>query len=580
MKNYIVLFVAAVALTSCVDTVILPNNRTVKEDFWKTKSDVALMVNGAYASMQSSSLITNLFVWGDFRSDELVSDNGVESSNSTRIDLTQIETGNIETTNTFSNWASLYSVINNCNLVLSNAEGVLSIDPSYTEGDYRADRAQMLTLRALCYFYLVRTFRDIPYSDVAYENSSQNMNLPQTAPDVVLQKCINDLETAEKDIFDASAYSGWRGKGWINRDAVRTLLADIYLWRASVLHSAADYQKCIDYCNLVIESKKNNHIVTPGEVETSEYPLAKGEEAFNKLFVDQNSEESIFELQFDGSKGSNTGLCQSFYKYGSNSSSNGFMKASTIFGKAQASVNYAYQKSSDFRFIENCYGVLSSGSIESESYAVRKFVEVMQTNTGNPTGHAPYTSARTRSYDNFKQNYLVYRLTDVMLMKAEAMTQLYNDGESGLRQAFNIVQAVNSRSLYSANLSSDSLKWNSYNTKEAMESLVLEERLRELCFEGKRWYDLVRYNYRHVDGVDYSSTLAEQNAQGKALVENFSEMLQLMARKNPSSSTALIAKMPTEPYLYMPIFESELKVNANLRQNPVYSASNEFEKQY
>ena len=41
-------------LTSCVDTVILPDDKTVDEDFWKSKSDVQLMVNGAYRSMLST----------------------------------------------------------------------------------------------------------------------------------------------------------------------------------------------------------------------------------------------------------------------------------------------------------------------------------------------------------------------------------------------------------------------------------------------------------------------------------------------------------------------------------------------
>ena len=35
-------------LSSCVDTELLPYNKTVDEDFWQTKADVSSMVNGAY----------------------------------------------------------------------------------------------------------------------------------------------------------------------------------------------------------------------------------------------------------------------------------------------------------------------------------------------------------------------------------------------------------------------------------------------------------------------------------------------------------------------------------------------------
>ena len=33
---------------------------------------------------------------------------------------------------------------------------------------------------------------------------------------------------------------------------------------------------------------------------------------------------------------------------------------------------------------------------------------------------------------------------------------------------------------------------------------------------------------------------------------------------------AVSAKMKTEPYLYWPVLESEIRVNKNLQQNPVY----------
>lgn len=581
MKKYIFLLLASVLMSSCVDTIILPDDKTVKEDFWKTKSDVALMVNGAYASMISSDVISRLIVWGDFRSDELVTDIGVTASNSTYIALKQIETGNIEVTNTYANWASFYSVINNCNLVIDNAGEVINIDPDYTEGDYLADRAQMLALRSLCYFYLVRTFRDVPYSGVAFEESSQELNIPQVAPSVVLENCINDLKEAEQNAFDADAYTGWKSKGWINRDGVRALLADIYLWRASVMHNDSDYQKCVEYCDLVIESKKAQKQYGVNDVEEKEYPLADGDKAFTEVFVLQNADESIFELQFDGSTNSNDGTCQMFYKYASNQSC-GFTEASPVFGQLGDKSGYVYEKTGDLRFIENCLGVVSNSGTASDSYSLRKLVEGDETaKIGNPVSHDPYTKiSLDRTYGSYDQNYIVYRLSDVMLMKAEALTQLAAaDGDSQLQQAFHLVQAVNNRSIYENSLSNDSLRWSKNNTKEGLETLVLAERLRELCFEGKRWYDLLRYNYRHVDGVDYTTTLVQQMDEGKTYVKNYDNMLTLMARKTPSSASTLKAKMPTEPYLYMPVLEGQIKTNPQLKQNPAYGETKDYARQ-
>ena len=47
-------------MVSCVDTVLLPDDKTVDEDFWKTKDEVAQMVNGAYHSMLSADVINRL----------------------------------------------------------------------------------------------------------------------------------------------------------------------------------------------------------------------------------------------------------------------------------------------------------------------------------------------------------------------------------------------------------------------------------------------------------------------------------------------------------------------------------------
>ena len=134
-----------VALTSCIDTVILPDDKTVDEDFWKSKSDVQLMVNGAYRSMLNTDVVKRLIVWGDLRSDELLPVPTVQGGGALRTleDLIEINTGNTQYDNEFATWSSFYTVINNCNLVLSRAAAVMQEDPSYTEGDYLSDCSQM-----------------------------------------------------------------------------------------------------------------------------------------------------------------------------------------------------------------------------------------------------------------------------------------------------------------------------------------------------------------------------------------------------------------------------------------------------
>jgi hypothetical protein len=174
-----------------------------------------------------------------------------------------------------------------------------------------------------------------------------------------------------------------------------------------------------------------------------------------------------------------------------------------------------------------------------------------------------------------------------MLMKAEALvqqvdtTQEMTAQQDLLRQSFNLVQAVNTRALNPDN-QSDSLKWNTFKdmTKDQFEQLVMQERLREFCFEGRRWYDLMRYNYRHVDGVSYDRTMAQIVDNGQALPANSQDMLKLMTRQRGVEASGVQAKMASEAHLYMPIPNSDIIVCPLLRQNPAYSDSNEYEKTY
>ena len=584
MKKYILMFVSSLMLVSCLDTIILPDDKTVDEDFWKTKENVASMVNAAYAAMASDDVIARLIVWGDFRTDEFLRTSSADVSTTTQA-LDEIAAVNMQTTNMYASWSSLYTIINRCNIVLDRAAEVMELDPNYTLGDYQVDRSQMLALRSLCYFYLVRNFRDVPYITEAYMNSSQNMQVAQSSPAYVLERCIADLEEAAKTPIAARGYTtnNWRRVGWMTDDAINALLADIYLWRAAVTHNQADYDQCIAYCDKVIESKRSQHVRGRDEVTEKEYPLADASKMYDDLFVSQNAEESIFEIQ----SRSNTAICQYYYKYKSTTGAGGegWLKATPIFGMAASRYDASTSLSNstlftttDLRYNAACY-IPSNGEA---SYDVRKMIS--ENSIINTT---LVTARETYNYGGLDRNYNIYRLTDVMLMKAEALIEKVDtaleasEQQTLLREPFTLIQKVNERALYQEN-KGDSMVWSTFQrlSKDQFEQLVMQERLREFCFEGRRWYDLMRYNYRHVNGVDYSRTLAELQDAGASLVPNYSDMLVLMTRMRGTEGNGVQAKMANEAYLYMPIPNSDIIVCPLLRQNPVYKNSNEYEKNY
>ena len=571
---YTLLFSAM--FTSCVDTVILPDNKTVDEDFWQKKSEVDAVVATAYAQLRDASAIRNMIVWGDFRSDELVVTTSLPSSATYRTALQQIYSFNIETENTFTSWYPFYSAINYCNLVLEKAESVIAIDPDYTQGDYDANKAQVLALRAFCYFYLTKVFHDIPVTPHAYLNSSDELNAPQSDPDAVLTMCIEDLKEASKYAISGSTYGDWRDKGYLNQDGINAILADIYLWRASINRDASDYEACVAYCDKIIKAKKEAYEQKPSrrrwgsDEEKKDYYLADYNEMYNDIFgqTGQNADESIFELQFRNSNATNTGLDQMYYRY-NNASSNsyGYLKAASIYGKVDATGNGVWNNSVDQRLYEYLY---DAASASTEQFGVRKFVATTSAGTNNTAD----SKRDTRSA--FYQNWIFYRLTDVMLMKAEALVQLYNlggkaDDDKRNEQAFAICQYVNSRSLSDANKTSYALKYSVYRDK--MEELVLAERARELCFEGKRWFDLMRYNYRHT--TTQASLKYKLSDDNYSIVANSNAFYELALRKY-AVPTAMKAKIRDERYLYMPINQDEVEINTSLKQNPVYKSSSKY----
>lgn len=632
MKKIVSIIVSGLLLVSCVDTVILPDDKTVEEDFWQTKSDVALMVNGAYAAMTTSGLQQRLVVWTS-RSDEL----NVNSALINR-DLNQIYSANIQTTNGYANWSDLYAVINACNLVIAKSEEVMSIDPNYLEGDHLNNVAQMKALRSLCYFYLVRVFRDVPLILAPYKNSSQEMNVPQVAPSVVIDQIIADLEEVKNNALSTQAIpiSDWTRCGYFTRDGIYALLADVYLWKAAIYNDEACYDKCIECCDVIHNNRKNSSIqgIPGGAGQTLEddgWNLVPYNRYFDLFTGNGNAQESLFELQFTN----NEGLCIVYNKYRNNANAQPQFYTSEPYA-TPAPGNYVFNHADYDKDVRGYESIYDFGKASEEGISIRKFVAMsgVRYSTATPPLPQAETSTAGRDYTGYDQNWIVYRTTDVMLMKAEALVQkgllLLQSNANLLEQmgtvttvedslelakqlhqinlsatecyvsAANLAKIVNTRArtdggtrvypeTYRAvtetgyNDGDDPIAFarqqvSAYNVLvghvPALEKLVMDERARELCFEGKRWFDMLRYNYRHAEGVNYDVILAHQ----AAYANNYEEMLELIARKYSGGGKGVTAKMPTEPYLYMPISKSETEVNSALEQNPVYTDGGTMEK--
>ena len=321
-KISLVGLVAALGLTvaSC-DLDLLPLNEVVLENFWTNKQDVQSVVSSCYLGIQEEGCVEKMVLWGEGRSDNIVEGQDVGE------DLKNMLNGNMKTTNTICDWQSFYVVINRCNIVEHYAPEVAEKDPNYSNSDLAVNLAEVKTLRALMYFELVKAFGRVPFSFTPSIDDSQPYFLTQTDGELIIDTLIMDLEKYKDAAPRRFAHDMRSSTGKVTRAAIYSLLADLYLWRASDNYSANKltpeqqkqyYQKCIECCDYVMQFKTYEYNLDeegdmvkqvdrdvysefrfPLLAEEKEGKNTEGPLATNAIFGKGNSFESIFELTYE-----------------------------------------------------------------------------------------------------------------------------------------------------------------------------------------------------------------------------------------------------------------------------------------
>ena len=551
IKNIICAVAVAMGLTSCNDFLdILPMNDVVLENYWTQKSDVTSVLMGCYESLESSDCVTRMALWGELRSDNMKMGSAVPW------EVEQIIKENILPTNSYCRWTAFYQTINRCNTVCHYAPIVHEKDPNYTEAEMQANVAEAVALRSLCYFYLIRTFRDVPFTREPSIDDTQNYQLPATKFDDVLDSLIVDLE-AVKDKAVRRYYSddndqAYHNSSRVTRYAIYALLADLYLWKG-------DWQRCADCCDYVLDYKKQQYDELrdrEGNLTNmqlfNDYPLIlerpvgsnNSGNAYNEIFGTGNSFESIFELFYRQNMSMTNTFVPNYYgSTNGNAYVLGRLSVPTEFYEGLPTQKTTLFQPTDCRAYENIY------RFSTATHAIAKYVR--QSVTFNTMGTITETSIRL-SHQLRSTNYanwIVYRMTDVMLMKAEALIE---QGESGFAEAFDLINAVYMRANNQLTASAaNMLDRDAYVTsQQSMRDLLMDERHRELMFEGKRWYDLLR--------------MARREGSTRNLAN-------IVVTKQTVDQNGIKIKLADPNILYYPYYREELKVNPYLTQNPAYA---------
>ena len=572
----------ALGATSCEDWLTLyPQDKIVEQQFWEDKNDLEGVRYAAYQNMAGT--LEKFIIWGDIRSDNYEISPGYTGTNTgTRDTYRKIINALLDSTMTQYDWGGVYTTINYCNKVLSHGEEVLARDAQFTTMEWHEMRAEVTALRALNYFYLLRAFKDIPFSTRVINSDEEVMDFEQVNQLQVLDTLIHDVRAVQgqgRNRFSSMADT----RGLMTNTAIYALLADMYLWRSALRQGRGfnntlvlqDCDSVIYYGQLSLDKLADQNQLNQRSSYGTTFSASKNYEAgipnsnlisnervrsaydnstsievpsYTAIFDNFLSTESIFELVYSLSDNRKNGTIGSFW--GFSSTGNFFIANARAFDK----IHTAATKKEDTRMWYTCPDNLGTTIWTS---SMLKWNHCL---FSNDLSAVKVTTVPT-NYDY--NNWIFYRQTDVMLMMAEAYAV-----KGDFTKCRSIVDAIHKRAtVKETTVSVDG----THNTQQACLKLVMNERQLELAGEGKRWFDLVRYAER-IGGGTKPDPREPQYMDGEQGMRDMMDDFLKSAYSQESVARTVANRMKNRYGLYSPVFYMELRANHyKTKQNPVWN---------
>lgn len=512
-KLFLSLF-AALSLTSCNDFIDVPPTGVIDGQLAYSQPDK--MVNSAYASLGDCwyTYPFNLWPYGDLGSDDCLKGGG--GTTDTGYHPMEIWSTLTSTPGELDElWYRLYCNISRCNRALVALEdyGVEKLG----EDVAKRRTAEVHFLRGHSYFKLLNMFRQIPWIGVEEFRNNLQEQTPNDALtyNQLWEKVIGEFEMA----YNGLPQDNPDGGGRANKIAAAAYLAKCYLTIAwgdgyeatdGVNFIKPEYMKKVEEYTAVVASSQYGYLEDFGDIFLPEY---------------KNSKESVFAVQTSQYTEDNT-------RFGRANWSNmlngcwGFWSCGWDFHKPSQNLVNAYKTKDGLPMFDDydkadAYPVM--GNLNSQKWDPRLFhtvgmptfpykyeEEYMMTtdNSRTPNTYGFYTSLKDvpqrsqgetfeGSWQAFAMNDYVFRYTDVMLMRAEALIEL-----DRLEEARTIINDIRQRAAnsiekhidYAKDFCEIALYPSSYfgNKEQARKCLRWERRL-EMAMESSRYFDLRRW---------------------------------------------------------------------------------------
>ena len=442
-----ILLACLLGTNACTDQLNLsPISQISNASFWKTEDDANGALYGMYVRLRTQ-MSSNYYKWGEARSETMEASSGGSAGN-------EIFYNNVLTrTNSGPNWQGMYTVVHDANLILKYVPGI----SFRSESNKNQILAQAYTVRAFVYFVMTRTWGDLPLVTEPTEGYNAESIQKERAPQSEIFNLIKSDITVAEGLYPNNQFG--TGRFLWTLPALHALKADVYLWTGKKMQGG--------------QSDINTALAALNEVEKSDVALIDN---FSRIFDYDNkgNKEIIMAIRFEDIEASDNEY-QNMYSYP---------------GLTPGNLDQA---------TKDALGLLGGFSVWSPSITTRKqftnddqrknasFIEMYTIENGNRAYYSSVVSKFNGTIINgvrrFIDDVVVYRYADVLLMKAEAKNAL---GQSPAEEINKIRQRAYGPAYNQHIFTSGSVEQN--------DAAILKERLLELAFEGKRWWDLLRFN--------------------------------------------------------------------------------------
>ncbi len=483
MKKIVNYIIAAVTLTgfttSCNKQLDLTPVSSIGDgNFWKTPEQFDAFVSGVHSRFRGH---TSAFqALGEMRSDIFGTEPG--SAGTFTGEATQGVERMWQQTLTLdapgvSNFGGFYSNIVQLNLLidkLNNSNVVTDANKSYYFGIAYG-------MRAYYYFQLTRAWGDVVIQTDAVSSIDVSNLAKAASPAADVMALIKD--DIEKSLTNYGAdYSFKNKKGYWSKGATQMLKAEVFLWTAQKGGGTADATTAL---NSLTDIQTNVPALTLLPSFASVF--ASSNKNNNELIFVVHNELNESSLPFAGTFLPQTGLIANFYDSAGNRKFN--VTQDNWGGLLRAPIPVStFRKFNDLDSrkwfsIQPAYNSPAPAVYVIAGAFVKKYEG--EQNQGS------------RVYTN---DFPIYRYADLLLLKAEAKVLLSQSPATEI----NLVRAR----AYGTNYNTATLGFpNQVIDADAKKSL-LQERLYEFIFEGKRWHDLRRFGDSFV--FQYTSVLPSE----------------------------------------------------------------------